>query len=67
MKPQRVISATTGWKYFAKDYLWSDFPGVLLWNPEAYSKKVGECQKVCFLRSQIKPCLFVEVFFKAFC
>jgi len=21
MKPQRVISATTGWEYFAKDYL----------------------------------------------
>jgi len=21
MKPQRVISATRGWKYFAKDYL----------------------------------------------
>ena len=32
-KPQRVISATRGWEYFAKDYLWIVFPGVLLWNP----------------------------------
>jgi len=23
MKPQRLISATTGWEYFAKDYLWT--------------------------------------------
>ena len=33
MKPQRVISATRGWEYFAKDYLWTVFPRVLLWNP----------------------------------
>ena len=33
MKPQRVISAARGWKYFAKYYLWPDFPRVLLWNP----------------------------------
>jgi len=32
-KPQRVISATRGWEYFAKDYLWTVFPRVLLWNP----------------------------------
>ena len=25
MKPQRVISAVTGWEYFAKDYLWTVF------------------------------------------
>jgi len=31
-KPQRVISATRGWEYFAKDYLWTFFPRVLLWN-----------------------------------
>jgi len=35
MKPQRIglISATKGWEYFAKDYLWTVFPRVLLWNP----------------------------------
>ena len=65
MNPQRVISATRGWEYFAKDYLWTVFPRVLLWNPQAYSKEVGECQNVSFLRSQIKPCLFFEVLFKA--
>ena len=32
MKSQRVISATRGWEYFAKDYLWTVFPGVFLWN-----------------------------------
>ena len=54
-------------EYFAKDYLWTVFPGVLLWNPEAYSKEVGECQKFSFLRSQIKPWLFFKVPFKALC
>ena len=29
-KPQRVIYATTGWEYFAKEYLSTVFPGVLL-------------------------------------
>jgi len=48
MKPQRVISATRGWEFFAKDYLWIVFPRVLLWNPEAYSKEVEECQKFLF-------------------
>jgi len=33
MKPQRVISAARVWEYFAKDYLWTVFPRVLLWNP----------------------------------
>ena len=33
MNPQRVISATRGWEYFAADYLWTVFPRVLLWNP----------------------------------
>jgi len=32
-KPQRVISAARGSEYFAKDYLWTFFPRVLLWNP----------------------------------
>ena len=64
MKPQRVISVTTGWEYFAKDYLWTVFPGVLLWNPEAYSKEVGECQKVSFLRSQINHVFFSKCFSK---
>jgi len=27
-KPQRVISATRGWEYFAVDYLWTVFPRV---------------------------------------
>jgi len=67
MKPQRVISAARGWEYFAKDYLWTFFPRVLLWNPEAYSKEGGECQKVCFLISQMKPCPFFEVLVKALC
>ena len=35
-------------------YPWTVFPRVLLWNPDAYSKEVGECQKVSFLRRQIK-------------
>ena len=64
IKPQRVISATRGWEYFAKDHLWNVFPRVLLWNPQASSKEVGECQKVSFLRSQIKPCLFSQCFSK---
>jgi len=64
MKPQRVISAMTGWEYFGKDCFWTVFPGVLLWHPEAYSKEEGECQKVSFLRSQIKPCLFSKCFSK---
>ena len=29
-KPQRVISAAIGWEYFAKDYLWTVFPRILL-------------------------------------
>jgi len=37
IKPQRVglglISATTDWEYYAKDYLWTVFTRVLLWNP----------------------------------
>jgi len=33
MKLQRVISAAGGWEYFAKNYLWTVFPWVLLWNP----------------------------------
>jgi len=33
MKPPRVISAARGWENFAKDYLWTVFPWVLLWNP----------------------------------
>ena len=33
LKLQRIISARKGWEYFAKDYLWTVFPGVLLWNP----------------------------------
>ena len=32
-RPQRVISATRGWEYFAKDYHWTILPRVLLWNP----------------------------------
>ena len=66
MKPQRVISAARGWEYFAKDYLWSVFPRVLLWNPYAYWKEVGECQKVSFLRSQMKPCFSSKCFSKHF-
>ena len=31
-----------------KDYLWTVFPIVLLWNSWTYSKAVGECQKVSF-------------------
>jgi len=30
MKQQRAISATTNWEYYAKDYLWTVFPRVLL-------------------------------------
>jgi len=30
MKPQSVISAAKGWEYFAKDYLCTVFPRVLL-------------------------------------
>jgi len=30
MKRQRVISAARGWEYFAKDYLSTVFPRVLL-------------------------------------
>jgi len=63
-KPQRVISATRGWEYFAKDCLWTVFPRVLLWNPQAYSKEAGECQIVSFLRSQMKPCFFSKCFSK---
>jgi len=33
MKPQRLISATRGWEYFAKDYLCTAFQRVLLRNP----------------------------------
>ena len=33
MKPQRLISAAGGWEHFAKDYIWTVFPRVLLWNP----------------------------------
>jgi len=36
-------------------------------NGITYSKEVGEYQKVSFLRRQIKPCLFFEVFFKELC
>jgi len=43
--------------YFAKDYLWTVFTRVLLWNPQAYTKEVGECQQASFLSSQIKLCL----------
>jgi len=64
MKPQRVISAARGWEFFAKDYLWNVFPRVSLWNPGAYSKVVGECQKVSFLRSQMKPCFSSKCYSK---
>ena len=32
-KPQRIISTTRRWEYFAKDYLWTVFSRFLLWNP----------------------------------
>jgi len=64
VKPQCVISATRGWKYIAKDYLWTVFPRGLLWNSLAYSKEVWECQKVSFLRSQMKPRPFSKCFSK---
>jgi len=32
LEPQCLISATRGLKYFAKGYLWTIFPRVLLWN-----------------------------------
>ena len=44
MKLQRVISAKRGWEYFAKDCLWTVFSGVLLWNPQAYSTEMGNCE-----------------------
>jgi len=64
MKLQRIVSETRRWEYFVKDYLWTVFPGVLLWNPYAYSKEVGKCQKISLLRSQIKRCLFSKCFSK---
>jgi len=36
-------------------------------KPIGLFKRGGECQKVSFLRSQIKPCLFFEVLFKTLC
>jgi len=62
---RNLCNERLGVAYFAKDYLWTVFPRVLLWNPKAYSKEVGQCQKVSFLRSQIKPCLFLRSAFQS--
>ena len=67
MKPQLVISATRGWEYFAKDYLWTVFPGVLLWNPQAYSTEVGNCEsakKILFWEAKWNDVFFSKCFSK---
>ena len=67
MKLQLVISATRGWEYFAKDYLWTVFPGVLLWNPQAYSTEVGNCEsakKILFWEAKWNDVFFSKCFSK---
>ena len=62
MKPQRVISATRGWEYFAKIYLWTVFPIVLLWN---LFKRGGRVPKSFFFEKPNKTMSFFRSAFQS--
>ena len=67
MKPQRVISATRGWEYFAKDYLWAVFSKSFVMKPIGLFKRGGRVPKSFFLEKANKIMSFFEVLFKALC
>jgi len=67
MKPQRVISATRDWEYFAKDYLRTVFPRVLLGNAIGLFERGGRVTKSFFIEKPNKTTSFFEVIFKALC
>ena len=67
MKPQRVISQREVGSTLQRTIIELFFQEFCYETLKAYSKEVRECQKVSFLRRQIKPCLFFEVLFKALC
>jgi len=67
MKPQRVISATRGWEYFAKDYLWTVFSKSFVMKPIGLFKRGGRVPKSFFLEKPNKIMSFFEVLFKALC
>ena len=52
---------------FCKGLSLNCFSRSFVTKPIGLFKRGGECQKVSFLRSQMKPCLFLEVLFKALC
>jgi len=64
MKPQRVISATRGWEYFAKDYLWTVFPRVFF-KPIGFFKRGGRLPNRFFFEKQNKTMSFFRSAFQS--
>jgi len=57
MKPQRVISATRGWEYLAKDYLWTVFQE-FCYETHRFIEKRWESAKIYFFEKPNKNLSF---------
>jgi len=52
MKPQSVISATGGWEYFAKDYLWTVFQTFCYETHRLIQKRWESAKKFLFCEAK---------------
>ena len=67
MKPQRVISAMTGWEYFGKDCFLTVFSRSFVMTPRGLFKRGGRVPKSFFFEKSNKTMSFFEMLFKALC
>jgi len=65
MKPQHVISATRGWEFFAKDYLWTVFFKSFVMKPIGLFKRGGRVPKSFFFEKQNKTMSFLRSDFQS--
>ena len=66
MKPQSIISATRGWEYFAKDYLWILFPGVCYETHRLIQNRWESAKKFLYWEAEQNDVFFRSAF-KALC
>ena len=64
MNPQRAISATKGWEYFAKDYLWTVLPNVFF-KPIGLFKTGGRVPKSFCVEKPNKTIYFFRSAFQS--
>jgi len=65
MKPQPIISATRGWEYFAKDYLWTIVSKSFVMKPRGLFKRGGRAPKSFFFEKPNKTMSFFRSNFQS--